>query len=85
MKITLVDVLDNEMIYAERLKKNRWSILSLLMMWYTHIEGRPHTHTLHALPWMGRVWASNRVKSVSLSSTWLQHILYALCVSLFKE
>jgi hypothetical protein len=50
--------------------------LSQVMMW--------HTHTLQAVPWMGRAWASNRVKSVSLSSTWLQDILYASCFSLFK-
>ncbi len=55
--------------------------LYLVMMWHTHIEGRPHTHTLYAV---GRVWASNRVKSVSLRSTWLADILYASCFSLFK-
>jgi hypothetical protein len=56
----------------------------LMMMWHTHTLKENHTHTLHAVPWMGRVWASNRVKSVSLSSTWLQGILYASCFGLFK-
>jgi hypothetical protein len=37
--------------------------LSPVMMWHTHIWGRPPP--LHAMPWVGRVWASNRVKSVS--------------------
>jgi hypothetical protein len=55
--------------------------LSPVMMWHTHIRGGP---PLHAVPWVGRVWASYRVKSVSFSSTWLADILYASCFSLFK-
>jgi hypothetical protein len=50
-----------------------------------HTHWRRTTHTpLYAVPWMGRVWASNRVKSVSLCSTWPQHILYASCFSFSK-
>ncbi len=50
----------------------------------THTLEEDHTHTLHSVPWVGRVWASYRVKSVSLSSTWLADILYVSCFSLFK-
>ncbi len=49
---------------------------------HTHL--RKTTHPLHAVPWVDRVWASYRVKSVSfyLAS---KHIgLYASCFSLFK-
>ncbi len=42
-----------------------------------HTHWRKTTHTLHAVPWVGRVWASKRVKSVSLRSTYLasRHIV----------
>ncbi len=60
-------------IYAERESKINPFVYSYppVMMW--------HTHTLHAVTWVGGVGASNRVKSASLSSTWLIDILYSVC------
>jgi hypothetical protein len=66
----------------EQYLNRRYSLISSDDVAHTLKED--HTYTLQAVPWMGRVWASNKVKSVSLSSTWLSDLLYVSCFSLFK-
>jgi hypothetical protein len=70
-----------EQIYAEGTRLLR-QVYSYPLWWCgTHTLEEDHTHPLLAMPWVGRVWASNRVKSVSFYLARKQIVLYASCLT----